>query len=212
MLKRLESQGYKVVRPPTPPEPDNIFDVEVGARFAVNNSRIAFDTADFIRAGKYIVGQLSNATNQKGADFVRTHLPEGHELILIEILDDRALHIDAIFMPIGPQTALYNPGKVKREELRRHKPFNTWRLLLPVPQQEWTKYPPPYMCSPCLNINVLMLDEIHVFWEEDDKDMHEFWRELGIEPIILPFKHVHSIGGSFHCATADLRRGESSSQ
>jgi glycine amidinotransferase len=31
-------------------------------------------------------------------------------------------------------------------------------------------------------------------------------KEFGIEPIMLPFKHVNSIGGSFHCATVDLVR------
>jgi glycine amidinotransferase len=206
LLKRLEGQAYTIVRPPHPPEPDTIFDVEVGVRWVINNSRIAFDTADFVRAGIHVIGQLSNTTNQKGVDFVRAHLPAGYELIIIECMDDKEMHIDATFMPIGPGTALYNPKAVTIEELRRRKPLNTWRLLPKPADSKWSSYPPPYMCRPLLGINVLMLDEKHVFCEEDDKDMHVFWRELGIEPIPLPFKHVHSLGGLFHCATADLRR------
>jgi glycine amidinotransferase len=206
LLKQLEAQGYTIVRPPNPPEPDTIFDIEAGAPWVINNSRIAFDTADFVRAGRHVVGQLSNTTNQKGIDFVRAHLPAGYELIIIECMDETEMHIDATFMPIGPGTALYNPKAVTIEELRRHKPLNTWRLLPKPYEPSWTIYPPSYMCRPLLIINVLMLDEKHVFCEEDDKEMHAFWRELGIEPIPLPFKHVHSLGGSFHCATADLRR------
>lgn len=202
----LEAKGYRLIRPLTPPVHDTIFDVDPGAKFCTNNSRVAFDAADFIRLGTTIVGQLSNATNQKGIEYVRAHLPLGYELIIIETAKDKAFHIDATLVPIGPDTALYNPDAVSEEELRRHKPLNTWRLLPRPVKPVWHKYPPPYMCSPWLSLNVLMLDEKRVFCEKDDLEMQAYYRDLGIEPIALPFKHVWSLGGSFHCATVDLRR------
>lgn len=63
------------------------------------------------------------------------------------------------------------------------------------------------MCSPWLAVNVLSLDEQRVFVEENNVEFANWVKEkFGMEPIMLPFQHVNSIGGSFHCATTDLVR------
>lgn len=56
-------------------------------------------------------------------------------------------------------------------------------------------------------INVLMLDEKRVFCEKDGVKMQQYFTDLGMEPILLPFRHLYSLGGSFHCAAVNLRRG-----
>ncbi|MCA6091399.1 hypothetical protein LE181_04330 [Streptomyces sp. SCA3-4] len=38
------------------------------------------------------------------------------------------------------------------------------------------------------------------------RDMAELLRSLGFEAIPCPFQHVQSLGGSFPCATPDIRR------
>jgi glycine amidinotransferase len=110
MLEEFEKNGtYSVVRAPTPPAPDHIFDIEPGAFWVINNSRTAFDTADFMRIGKHVVGHLSNATNQKGIDWVRAHLPPGYELIIFESKNEKEMHMDVTFVPLKQGTALYYP-------------------------------------------------------------------------------------------------------
>jgi glycine amidinotransferase len=59
-----------------------------------------------------------------------------------------------------------------------------------------------------LAMNVLVIDHETVVTEEQDKDMHALFESLGMKCIKLPFKHVGCLGGSFHCATVDLRREE----
>ncbi|MFI6980903.1 hypothetical protein ACIBSV_20245 [Embleya sp. NPDC050154] len=44
-----------------------------------------------------------------------------------------------------------------------------------------------------------------MFPAEDD-DMCALVEELGRRPLRCPFRHVQSLGGSFHCATLDIRR------
>lgn len=206
ILKMLAEKGYRIVRAPKPPEVDRIFEVGPASKFCINNSRVAFDAAEFTRLGKTVVGRLSHMTNEKGLDYVRAHLPAGYNLVVIDSHDERAMHIDTTLVPMMDGTAIYNPGKVDFEELRRHKPLNTWRLLPEPYKPKDSEYPPPYMSGPDLIINVLSLDEKRVICEKDDLKMQEFYRELGMEPIALPFRHVWSLGGSFHCATVDLRR------
>jgi glycine amidinotransferase len=207
MLQEFAEKGtYHIVRAPVPPKPDHIFDVDPGSFWAINNSRIAFDTADFMRIGKHIVGHMSNATNQKGVDWVRAHLPAGYELLMFESHNQKEMHIDVTFVPLKQGTALYYPEYVKLEELRKFAPLDTWRLLPPPKKFPMPKYPPPYMASGCLAMNLLVLDGKRVFCYHDDQEMIQFLKRLDMEPIPIPFRHVGCLGGSFHCATLDLHR------
>jgi glycine amidinotransferase len=215
-LSALSKQDHniKIVRAPktrTVAE-DKIFDVEQGARWAINNSRIAFDTADFTKLEKgIVVTHKSNTTNEKGIEWVRAHLPHDWRLIVIEPRADNnsEMHIDATLTPLFPGTALYNPDLVDLEELRRHKPLDTWRLIPAPIDKRWAQDPPSFMChNEHLAMNVLVIDHETVVTEEQDKDMHALFEALGMKCIKLPFKHVGCLGGSFHCATVDLRREE----
>lgn len=56
-------------------------------------------------------------------------------------------------------------------------------------------------------LNALSLDENRIMAEASEIQFAS-WLEhkFGMEPIMLPFKHVNSIGGSFHCSTVDMVR------
>lgn len=41
--------------------------------------------------------------------------------------------------------------------------------------------------------------------EKDDAAMARVLKANGITPILLPFQNFQSLGGSFHCATLDIR-------
>jgi len=51
-----------------------------------------------------------------------------------------------------------------------------------------------------------MLDETHMVVEADDVPMQKFAESWGITPVPCPFRWFNSFGGSFHCATTDVRR------
>lgn len=216
-LAHDDSRRVKIVRAPktrTVAE-DRIFDIQQGARWAINNSRVAFDAADFTKLEKgIVVTHKSNTTNRKGIEWVRAHLPHGWRLIVIEPKKGNTseMHIDATLTPLFPGTALYNPELVDLKELRRHKPLDTWRLLPAPIKQSWAEYPPSFMChNEHLAMNVLVIDHKTVVTEEQDTEMHNLFESLGMTCIKLPFKHVGCLGGSFHCATVDLRRSHEAS-
>ncbi len=62
------------------------------------------------------------------------------------------------------------------------------------------------MTSAWINMNILMLDERRVIVERQDEPMIKALRSWGFEPIPCNFRHFNSFGGSFHCATLDVRR------
>jgi glycine amidinotransferase len=55
-------------------------------------------------------------------------------------------------------------------------------------------------------MNVLMLDEERVVVEQTQESMIRALRDWGFRPIPCGFMDFAPFGGSFHCATLDVRR------
>ncbi|KAK4615889.1 L-arginine:L-lysine amidinotransferase [Fulvia fulva] len=181
----------------------------VGAsRWSINNSRPAFDAADFMRFGKVIIGQLSHVTNRRGVDYLRAVVPAGYSVEILKTTDEHAMHIDATLLPLRRGLMVYHPERISEHELRRHEVFHDWELLAcpMVPKARQPTQPPLYMCTPWLMLNALSLDEERVLIEANETEFASWLTTLGFKPILVPFTHVNSIGGSFHCATVDLVR------
>ncbi|KAJ6788742.1 hypothetical protein PWT90_07969 [Aphanocladium album] len=217
-LSHPEEADWHVIRQPRLHGRDTIYDGLDEATFdpdtdwAVNNSRPAFDAADFMRLGKYIIGQLSHVTNQKGVDYLRAVLPEGYQVELIKPIYSAVLHIDTTILPLRKGLLVYNPQYIDEPQLRGLKALQGWELhpyhLPPLDEAPPDGEPDKYMTSRWLVLNGLSLDENRIFLEAKAEHFAAWIKEkFGIEAIMLPFQHVNSIGGSFHCATVDLVRG-----
>jgi glycine amidinotransferase len=172
----------------------------------INNARPAFDAADFMRFGKVIIGQYSHVTNVKGVEYLRRHIPRGYTIELLDVHDPGAMHIDATILPLRDGLLIYHPKKVTEASLRKHEVLKDWELHAYPFEPTAPHYPPLFMTSPWLSLNALVLDGKHVIVEKEDARTAEWFQSLGMEPILCPFRHVNSIGGSFHCATVDLVR------
>lgn len=210
ILDGLEASGqYTVIRAPTVGEEDDVYaDISEKNPWRINESRPAFDAADFIRCGDFLIGQRSHVTNARGVAYVQQVLADvGQRIVFPEIDCPSAMHIDATFMPLRDGLAIYNPVYTDIARLRRIQELRSWKLV-PIGQEPASRaWPPLYMTSPEIRMNVLSLDENTVLVEEDDKEMVSLFKRLHLEVVTMPFKHVQCLGGSFHCATLDLRRG-----
>ena len=211
-----QDPSVRVIRAPKPPIPDTIYDEADGKdsgedgsstrTWTVNNTRPAFDAADFMRFGKTVLGQFSHVTNRKGVDWLRSQLPDGYTVEMVETTNPHALHIDTVILPLRQGLLVYHPERVSETALRRHDVLRNWDLR-PVPFTPKPRLDPPsYTCSDWLVMNVLVLDGRKVIVDEMDTEFAEWMEELGMEPIFCPLRHVNSIGGASHCATVDLVR------
>ncbi|KAL8784907.1 MAG: hypothetical protein Q9195_008844 [Heterodermia aff. obscurata] len=212
LLDELAEDGQtRIIRRPQCAFADSLdIDEEKGREvsWVINNSRPAFDAADFMRFGKVLLGQYSHVTNQAGMDYIRKHLPPTYQLEILEVNDPAAMHIDATILPLRDGLLVYNPNKVTETALRAHDVLTAWTLE-PYPfDPKDPDDPPLYMTSPWLSLNVLVLGE-RVVVEASDHKTAAWFQSLGMHCIKCPFRHVNSIGGSFHCATVDLVRQRS---
>jgi glycine amidinotransferase len=62
------------------------------------------------------------------------------------------------------------------------------------------------MSSRGVGMNVLSIDENRVIVERQDEPMIRLLKDWGFTPIPCNFRNFNTFGGSFHCATLDIRR------
>jgi glycine amidinotransferase len=208
LLKRYFRDGARWSAAPRPELTDEQFDqdwTEPGTgepvRLVVTEFEPTFDAADFLRCGRDIIGQKSNVTNEFGIDWLRRHLGDDYRVHVFEFDDAHPMHIDATLMPVAPGKLLVNPERVPKVP----RLFKTWDVMH-APTPVIPDSHPLYMTSKWINMNILMLDPQRVVVERQDEPMIKALRRFGLTPIPCDFRHFNSFGGSFHCATLDVRR------
>ena len=181
-------------------DPDNP-EVDGERRFVISEREIAFDAADFVRLGRDIVVQKSNVTNAAGIEWVRRHIGPEYRVHVAQFGDTNPMHIDTTIVPLAQGKLLINPLWVT--ELP--SVFDGWQII---------EAPPPvmpedhalYFSSDWLTMNMLSINEKQVIVEEKEAPLIKLLQSYGFDPIPLPFRNFYPFGGSFHCATADIRR------
>jgi glycine amidinotransferase len=172
-------------------------------RYVVGELEPVFDAADFVRCGRDLFATRSNVTNESGIEWLGRHLGPGFRVHVIESRCRQPMHIDSSFMPLAPGKVLINPEYIDRRRLPRV--LSGWDVL-DAPRPDPVRGVVASMCSEWISMNVLMLDEKRVIVEEAQPTMIRALRGWGFEPIPCAFLHVAPFGGSFHCASLDVRR------
>lgn len=208
LLKEYFRRGARWSSPPKPELSDELYvagwtDQPEGEPFrsVITEFEPTFDAADFIRCGRDIFAQRSHVTNASGIDWVRRHLGGAYEVHELELADDHPMHIDASVMPLAPGKLLIHPDRVPKVP----KIFKHWEVRT-APRPVIPDAHPLYMTSKWINMNVLMIDENRMIVEAQDEPMRRLAEDWGITAIPCPFRSFNSFGGSFHCATVDVRR------
>ena len=179
-----------------------------------------FDAAEFTRMGRDIFTQQSQVTNQFGIDWVRRHLGDDYRIHVLDFQDRNAMHIDGTFVPLMPGKILANPFrpcitgrpvktysyKGKSYEYRLPEMFKGWDVLV-APEPELSASHPLFFTSPwTATCNVLVVRPGTVIVEAHEKRAQQAFKDWGFEVIPVPFRNFMPFGGSFHCATCDVRR------
>ncbi|WNJ97405.1 hypothetical protein RND59_19590 [Vibrio ruber] len=208
LLKEYFASGCKWSSAPKPQLTDELYQENFvpgkkGERFksCLTEFEPTFDAADFVRCGKDIFGQLSHVTNQSGFDWLERHLGDEYRLHQLEFDDQHAMHIDTTFMPLAPGKLLVHPDKIRTLP----KQFKDWDIIT-APTPCFPDSYPLHFSSKWISMNIFMIDENIAIVEQDEKSIQDTLMQHGIDVITTPFKNFNALGGSFHCATLDIRR------
>jgi glycine amidinotransferase len=204
LCKEYFRAGARWTQAPKPRLRPDLFkpDYKHGKEFILTESEPVWDAADVCRIGTDLFVQLSQVTNNFGIDWLERHAGPRYRVHRVQFRDAKAMHIDATFVPLAPGKLLVNPDRpilelpeciAKSGWEIRECPRSAQRSAL-LAGFEW------------LHMNILSLDENHVIVEEGEEPLQALLRDWGIEPIPCRFRNFYPFGGSFHCATVDIRR------
>jgi glycine amidinotransferase len=208
LLKDYFQRGAKWTAAPKPQLCDDLYNHDYAEthegeelKYALTEFEPTFDAADFIRCGRDIFVQKSHVTNSFGIEWLRRHLGDAYNVHELAFDDRHPMHIDATIMPLAPGKLLANPERANKIP----DIFKGWDVL----------YAPPslipddhtlYMTSKWINMNVLSLDEKRVVVERNEEPLIAALKKWGFKPVPCSFRNFNTFGGSFHCATLDVRR------
>ncbi|MFM9370548.1 amidinotransferase [Streptomyces sp. Da 82-17] len=213
LLKEYFRAGARWTAAPRPQLTDELFvpgfrtpQPDEPMRYILTEFEPVFDAADFVRAGRDLFVTRSNVTNGLGIEWLRRHLGPEFRIHEIESSCRTPMHIDTTFLVLAPGKALINPEYVNPDRLPAV--LDSWDILVaPEPEpigDQLLKL--TSLCGKWLSLNVLMVDEKRVVAERHHTSMLRALEKWGFEPIPCDLLHYAPFGGSFHCATLDVRR------
>lgn len=207
LLKEYFLQGAEWIAAPKPQLLDELYDknyrepLDGEYAYSLTEFEPIFEAADFVHCGKHLFVQRSNTTNQMGIEWLRRTLGKEFIIYELEVNDPHSMHIDTTFLPIAPGKILIN-----KDRFRKIPPmFKGWDFL-EAPKPNIPEDYPLYMTSGWISMNIMMLDEKRAIIEAEETNMIKALKSWGFTPIPCKFRHFNSFGGSFHCATAEIRR------
>ncbi|MFI5542197.1 amidinotransferase [Streptomyces sp. NPDC051815] len=213
LLKDYFRRGARWTAAPRPQLTEALYEPEYRAartgppeRYILTEFEPVFDAADFVRAGRDLFVTRSNVTNLMGIEWLRRHLGPGYRIHEIESRCPTPMHIDTTFLPLAPGRVLVNPEYVDVDRLPAV--LDSWEILVapePEPVDE-RLLGITSMCGKWLSMNVLAIGDGRVIAERKQTGMLRALEAWGFEPIPCDLQHYAPFGGSFHCATLDVRR------
>jgi glycine amidinotransferase len=208
LIKEYFRQGALWTAAPKPELRDEFYNFdyrepagEQDVEFVINEVEPTFDAADFIKCGRDIFVQKSHVTNDFGISWLRTHLGDKYTIHRVEVADSHPMHIDATLMPLAPGIVLVNRDRLPTMP----EMFRSWKVLY-APEPCIPDSHKLYMTSKWLSMNILMLDEKRIMVERNEERLIKMLKANGFQPIPCSFRNFNTFGGSFHCATLDIRR------
>ncbi|MFB8393367.1 amidinotransferase [Streptomyces yangpuensis] len=213
ILKEYFRRGSRWTAAPRPQLTDELFDPEYRIpepgepmRYILTEFEPVFDAADFVRAGRDLFVLRSNVTNALGIEWLRRHLGPGYRIHEVRSRCRTPMHIDTTLMPLAPGKVLVNPEYADVDHLP--EALRSWDVLT-APEPDPVKGPLlnlTSMCGKWLSMNVLAVGGGRVIADRHHTGMLRALERWGFEPLPCDLLHYAPFGGSFHCATLDIRR------
>lgn len=203
LVEYMES-GSRWISAPRPLLRDELYVTEKGEE-GLGDAEPVFDAANILRLGHDLLYLLSSSGNLKGARWLQRAIGPPFRVHVCHDLY-ASTHIDSTIMPLDRGLVLLNPSRVSDSNMP--EVLRKWDRIW-APEMEDGGFVGPYpFSSMWVGMNVLPIRPRTVIVEESQIPLVRALERNGVECVRLPLRHSRTLGGGFHCATLDIRRGD----
>lgn len=203
LLLEYFASGSRWVSAPKPRLADDLFDPTAPPGRRLGDHEPAFDAANVLRFGTDLLYLVSDSGNEMGCRWLQSLL--GSRYTVHPCWDVYAFtHVDSTIVPLQPGLVLLNPARVNDDNLPAF--LCSWdRIWCPELVDVGFVGDLPY-ASVWIGMNLLVVRPGLVIADDRQPELIRVLERHGIDALPLRLTHSRTLGGSFHCASLDVRR------
>lgn len=200
-IEKMES-GANWVSAPKPRLADSMYQREDLSKITLNNEEPVFDAANILRCNNDILYLVSNTGNLKGAKWLQNFLGNEYRVHTLENIYSY-IHIDSTIAVLREGLCLLNPERVNENNMPEF--LKSWDKIWCPPMVD-IGYHKTNRASVWIGVNLLSVDENTVIVDNRQTELIKELKKYNIDALDCQIRHSRTLGGSFHCVTADLVR------
>ena len=196
------NEGAKWVSAPRPMLKDDSYQREDLTKLTLTEREPVFDAANILRSNNDILYLVSNTGNKLGGKWLQNLLGDQYKVHILENMYSYS-HLDSTIALLREGLCLLNPERVNENNMPEM--LKSWDKIWSPPMVD-IGYHKVERASVWVGINLLSLDENTVIVDNRQTELIKELKKYNIESLDCKLRHSRTLGGSFHCVTADMIR------
>jgi len=195
-------EGAKWISAPKPLLKDDSYQRKDLSKLTLTEKEPVFDAANILRSNNDILYLVSNTGNKLGAKWLQNLLGDEYRVHILENMYSYS-HLDSTIALLREGLCLLNPDRVNENNMPEF--LKSWDKIWSPPMVD-IGYHKVERASTWVGINLLSLDENTVIVDNRQIELIKELKKYKIEALDCKLRHSRTLGGSFHCVTADMIR------
>lgn len=196
------NEGAKWIAAPKPILNDDSYQRDDLSKLTLTEREPVFDAANILRSNNDILYLVSNTGNKLGGKWLQNLLGDQYKVHILENMYSYS-HLDSTIALLREGLCLLNPERVNEGNMPEM--LKSWDKIWSPPMVD-IGYHKIERASVWVGINLLSVDENTVIVDNRQTELIKELKKYNIEALDCKLRHSRTLGGSFHCVTADMIR------
>jgi len=196
------NEGARWISAPKPMLKDDSYQRTDLTKLTLTEREPVFDAANILRSNNDILYLVSNTGNKLGGKWLQNLLGDQYKVHILENMYSYS-HLDSTIALLREGLCLLNPERVNEGNMPEM--LKSWDKIWSPPMVD-IGYHKIERASVWVGINLLSVDENTVIVDNRQTELIKELKKYNIEALDCKLRHSRTLGGSFHCVTADMIR------
>jgi glycine amidinotransferase/scyllo-inosamine-4-phosphate amidinotransferase 1 len=196
------NEGARWISAPKPMLKDDSYQRTDLTKLTLTEREPVFDAANILRSNNDILYLVSNTGNKLGGKWLQNLLGDQYKVHILENMYSYS-HLDSTIALLREGLCLLNPERVNENNMPDM--LKSWDKIWSPPMVN-IGYHKVERASVWVGINLLSIDENTVIVDNRQTELIKELKKYNIDALDCKLRHSRTLGGSFHCVTADMIR------